>query len=81
MICEFSKIIPIAKKKPIIKYSMRNYPDNKKGWMRFIYALQKGAKSSTGFPVNYLIKVCIPIDKNQKVWVDDQCALDDCGPF
>ena len=39
MICEFSKIIPIAKKKPIIKYSMRNYPDNKKGWMRFIYAL------------------------------------------
>ncbi len=42
MICEFAKINPIAKKNPNIKYSMRNYPNNKNSWMRMIYALQKG---------------------------------------
>jgi len=31
------------------------------------------------FPTKYLFKVCVPVDKEKKSWVDNACALDDCG--
>jgi hypothetical protein len=35
-------------------------------------------KDAPSFPSKYLIKVCIPVDKSKKAWMDNACALDDC---
>jgi hypothetical protein len=58
-------------------------PTTAKGWIRFVYSMEKplgspGSTSENGFPVKYLVKVCVPVQKNRKSWVDNSCALFFC---
>ena len=35
----------------------------------------------SGAPIKYTFKVCVPVLKTKKSWVDNLCVLDDCGDF
>jgi hypothetical protein len=83
MICKFEQLNSIAKMNPTLNFALMSNPQVAKGWIRFVYSMEKppGSANSTsanGFPIKYLVKVCVPVLKSRKSWVDNSCALDFC---
>ena len=42
---------------------------------------KNNATSKSGFPIKFTFKVCVPVLKSKKSWVDNLCTMDDCGDY